>query len=247
VNILSVDLASRRYRDNGIAILRGSREHARVELVAAESLGLVGQPEARLFAERLCDLATKVGADLILLDGPQGWRASDSTVEHMRLCERETRTPGKTGVPFDVKPASWTRMAVFSIEVFQKLHDLGWPRFDRDWLGGRCAIETFPTHGWRALQLPTLPAKSKRITSLQDWTTSLSVVCELEWSRAPNHDELQAVVGGIAGLALGYLGLSGCEVAGRAPFLEGGLWREGFILSARRSLTRHAADSGACV
>lgn len=79
----------------------------------------------------------------------------------MRVCERCTRTPGKTGIPEVVKPASWTRMACFSIEVFDALEGAGWPRFSGTWPLRRAAVETFLTHAWRTLGLDSLPGKSR--------------------------------------------------------------------------------------
>jgi hypothetical protein len=52
----------------------------------------------------------------------------------------------------------------------------------------------------------------------------------LRWPRRPNHDELQAVVAGLGGMLLLRDGLRACDVHGRAPFVEDGAWREGFIL-----------------
>lgn len=43
--VLSVDLASRRYRDNGIAVLHGEWDDAHAEIVGPESLGLRDTPD----------------------------------------------------------------------------------------------------------------------------------------------------------------------------------------------------------
>jgi hypothetical protein len=131
--ILSVDLASRRWRDNGIALLAPQGNGATVRLVAPVGLGLRGTPEAEPFAEALHGLAEREGVRVILLDGPQGWRAEQSALVHLRHCEKETRCPGKTGLPGIVKPATWRRMAEFSIAIFDALDARGWPRFTRAW------------------------------------------------------------------------------------------------------------------
>src|SRR5262245_26298266 len=115
--VVSIDLAARRYRDIGIAVLSGTRTSFRLELVQLSEHGFSGTPEAGRLVRFCMDLASSAKADLILVDGPQGWRASSSKFEHMRLCERCTRTPGKTGIPEIVKPQSWTRMVRFSIDV----------------------------------------------------------------------------------------------------------------------------------
>ena len=50
----------------------------------------------------------------------------------------------------------------------------------------------------------------------------------------PNHDELQAVVSGLAGVYLERGDWSRCEVVGEPPFELDGSWREGVIVNALR-------------
>ena len=231
--VLSVDLASRRYRDIGIAILRATSTGPEIEFLATGALGLVGTPKADQLAEMLSATATSIGASLILLDGPQGWKSPNSDDPVMRRCERLTRTPGKTGLPGMVKPASWTRMVTFSVSVFDELHRLGWPRFDRQWARGRSAIESFPTQAWRTLGLPCLPGKKRRGLVTEAWWDRLRRFTGLRASEEPSHDELQAAVAGLAGLNLLLSGLDACEVAGDTPSMHSGTWFEGFIVSPR--------------
>jgi hypothetical protein len=230
--ILSVDLASRRWRDNGIALLSLEGEGARVRLVAPESLGLRGTPEVEPFAEALHRLAEREGVRLILLDGPQGWRAEASTLVHLRHCEKETRCPGKTGLPGIVKPATWRRMAEFSIALFDALDAHGWPRFSRGWKGERSAIESFPTHAWRMLGVAPIPGKASA-GDLTPWHATLAALGVRGVPSNASHDELQSVVAGLAGVALLRGGLAACDVRGINPSEEGGYWREGVIASPR--------------
>ena len=130
-----------------------------MEFIDPAALNLTGEPDAARFAEAILRLAEQRNVRLILLDGPQGWRADWAPPGHARACETATRTPGKTGLPGVVKPASWTRMADFSIALFDALHAQGWPRIDHTWRGGPAAIESFPTHAWRSLGHPALPGK----------------------------------------------------------------------------------------
>ena len=234
MSVVSIDLASRRYRDIGIAVLRGTPRDVRVELVQPHERGLKGIPDVHELVRLCTQLALDAAADLILIDGPQGWRASTSEFVHMRVCERCTRTPGKTGVPEVVKPASWTRMARFSIELFDALEIAGWPRFAGSWPVARAAVETFPTHAWRSLGLESLPGKNRKGTDLDAWARVLSATFGLEWARRPTHDELQAVVAGVGGLMLQHSDLPTCDLHGKAPFQEEGSWREGYILSPKR-------------
>jgi hypothetical protein len=230
--ILSVDLASRRVQDNGIALLSADGDRARVEVIPPAALELRGVPDADRFADAFADFADREGVRLVMLDGPQGWRADESDFEHLRVCERATRTPGKTGLPGIVKPATWTRMATFSIALFDALDARGWPRLDTKWSGGRTAIETFPTHAWRRIGYPPLPGKGARL-AISDWRGYLTRRIVHDLPAEISHDEIQAVVGGLAGLGLLRDGLAGCDAQGTDPFLQRGSWREGFILSPR--------------
>lgn len=232
MSVLSVDLASRRYADNGIAILRGSPGHVSAELIAPASLGLVGEPDAGVFATALVALAEREQIRVMLLDGPQGWRAEESALLHQRLCERDTRTPGKTGLPGIVKPATWTRMADFSVAMFDALGSAGWPRLTSRWSGERVAIESFPTHAWRMLGRPPLPGKSKS-EDLAAWVSALRDFGLRRLPQSITHDEVQALVAGLGGIALLHGGLAACDLRGREPIVERGTAREGFILSPR--------------
>ena len=233
MSVLSIDLASRRYADNGIALLQGEPGHIDARLIRPEALGLLGEPTVQPFADAMTELAEREGVRVILLDGPQGWRANHSSLVHLRHCERETRTPGKTGLPGVVKPSTWTRMAEFSIALFDALHERGWPRLTDRWSGERAAVESFPTHAWRMLGHTPLPGKSAT-TTLAPWIEALSLA-GIARGEAPEtgHDDVQALVAGLAGIAMLSEGLGACDRRGCNPIIEDGTWREGFILSPR--------------
>jgi len=229
VTVLSVDLASRRYRDNGIALLHGQWGDVQCELIAPESLGLRDTPDPERYADALHALSTTAGARLILLDGPQGWRAERSELVHQRQCERATHAPGKTGVPGVVKPASWTRMAVFSVALFDALAARGWPRFTSAWTGAPAAIESFPTQAWRSLGLPAMPGRANT-ESTAPWIHHLNALGLRDLTSSPTHDEVQALVAGLAGVQLLQFGRAGVDLRGSDPLLERGQWREGWIV-----------------
>ncbi|WKW12929.1 DUF429 domain-containing protein [Pseudogemmatithrix spongiicola] len=229
MTILSVDLASRRYRDNGIAVLHGEWGDARCEIIAPESLGLRDTPDPERYADALLSLAATAGARLILLDGPQGWRAERSELVHQRQCERASHAPGKTGLPGIVKPASWTRMALFSVALFDALHARGWPRFTSAWGGAPAAIESFPTQAWRSLGLAAMPGRANT-ESTAPWLRQLAALGVRALPSSPSHDEVQAVVAGLAGIQLLQFGSSGVDARGSDPLLEHGHWREGWIV-----------------
>jgi hypothetical protein len=233
VTVLSVDLASRRYRDNGIALLSGRWGDVHSEILNADALGLHGEPDAQSFAAALHDVATRAGARLILLDGPQGWRAERSALVHQRQCEREALAPGKTGLPGIVKPATWTRMAEFSVALFDALHNHGWPRITAEWRGERVTIESFPTQAWRSLGLPVMPGRANT-ASVQPWREHLEVLGVRGIPPTATHDDVQAIVAGLAGLQLLEGGFTAVHAHGCNPHHEGQHWREGWILSPRR-------------
>jgi len=214
-------------------VLRGAPPSIDAELIRPEERGLSGTPAVAAVAGLCLDLAAQAGARLIVIDGPQGWRAPGSPVEGKRVCERCTHTPGKTGDPGVVTPKTWTRMAMFSIELFDALHAAGWPRFSGEWPAARATIESFPTQGWRRLGFPPLPGSRRRKLQLKTWMGYLTKSFGVRWSRDPSHDELQAVVVGLGGLLLLREGVTACDVHGHKPFVENGVWREGYILGPR--------------
>lgn len=232
LTVLSIDLASRRYADNGIALLAGRPDHAAVQLLRPDALGLHGEPDVEPFADALATLAERERATLILLDGPQGWRAERSAFAHQRACERLTLTPGKTGLPGVVKPATWTRMALFSIALFDALHARGWTRYRQSWRGDHAAIESFPTHAWRMLGRAPLPGKSAT-GDLRPWRAHLKSLGVRDLPAGATHDEIQAVVAGLAGLALLSAGSAAVDIRGEEPRREATQWREGYIVSPR--------------
>lgn len=232
LTVLSVDLASRRYADNGIAILAGPPDAATVQLLRPDALGLHGEPSVEAFADTLARLAERERATLILIDGPQGWRAERSALVHQRTCERLTLTPGKTGPVGVVKPKSWTRMAIFSIALFDALHARGWARYRASWRGGRATIESFPTHAWRSLGRAPMPGKSAAL-DLRPWRSHLEALGLRNLPADATHDEIQAVVAGLAGLALLSSGPESVDIRGEEPRREAGEWREGYIISPR--------------
>lgn len=195
--VLSVDLAHRKYVDNGIAFLaQGSEE---VQLVKTDALGLHDPPTPENFAAALYSFCEYEGVSVLLLDGPQGWREPNSQVEHMRLCERVLNTPGKTGVIGAAKPRNYLPYIRFSIELFQQLRTVyGCELLTSDWATRpweRWLVESFPTSAWKTLGLKKLPAKSKstpaQIFARRD---DLSNVSGLKLPNVLTHDELQAAV-----------------------------------------------------
>ncbi|MEW6140371.1 MAG: DUF429 domain-containing protein [Thermodesulfobacteriota bacterium] len=233
MSVLSVDLAYKSYADVGSVAL--SCENCTIECEFCELYG-EDPPTPAEFVDNLCHLSDSVGARVLLLDGPQGWKHPDNGLEHSRLCERELNTPAKTGLPGNVKPANYTPFVEFSIEVYQELTQRGWHLFDdtTDCSGQRVLMESFPMSAWRVLGIQPLPSKRKATGRdiIQRFGT-LQSQFRLRTPRTPSHDELQALVSGLGGIAF-ELGAEHClQSNGRCPELLDGTWREGFIVNPR--------------
>ncbi|KPK90866.1 MAG: hypothetical protein AMJ88_15150 [Anaerolineae bacterium SM23_ 63] len=235
--VLSVDIAHRRYADNGIAFLDGGSDV--VQLIKADDLRVKDPPTPEGFAAALNTFCDREGVSVLLLDGPQGWREPKSQIEHMRLCERVLNTPGKTGVFGTVKPSTYLPYIKFSIELFHQLrikHD--WELLRSNWNKRpweRWLVESFPTAAWKTLGLKNLPAKSKCTSDqLIAWRNDLSTLTGLKLPDVLTHDELQAVVV----LPLGRAMVKGDEsqviLSGVDPYLtKEGVVLEGLIANPR--------------
>ncbi len=232
MTIISVDLAYKRYRDTGIAELTAHRDSIVCQFIPPD---LHGEPNPRALAEYLSELCAERQSTLLLIDGPQGWKDPDNGLLHSRVCERVLNTPAKTGLPKCVKPANMTPWVTFSVHLYDCLTDLGWTRFlgrDAVLSDSHLLIESFPLSAWRALGLRSLPAKAKtRAPDLAGRLEDLMDLFPLQLSRSPNHDELQALVAGIAGIAVERDDWPNCEVVGNPPFKLENSWREGFIIN----------------
>src|SRR5882672_6061065 len=202
---LSVDLALD-YRDIGVVTLARLDSRIKASAVRLTTRGLHGRPSAGGLADALVSLANEISAAWIFIDGPQGWKAPDNGCEHSRCCEQALGTQGKTGLPGVTKPENYVAFITFAIELFDALDIRGWPRLLTAAippLRRRCAIESFPTSAWRSLGLVPLPGNAATapemvLARLQ----SLRAVFPLDVSNDLSHDELQALVAGLAGVAL---------------------------------------------
>ena len=237
---ISVDLAYKHYRDIGTVVLTRKSDRIVVEPIHLVSdSGLSGRPDATVLAEFLVKRAAEINATIILIDGPQAWKSAHNGLEHSRLCERELAAPGKTGLPGTTKPANYLGFIQFSIDLFDELEARGWPRLQAakpQFPADHVAVESFPTAAWRSLKLTPLSGKQK--ASAEDVAGKLRELREqfpLNITSDLNHDEVQALVAGLAGLALTSGNPSGYEIAGAAPIYEDCYWREGFIINPTRA------------
>jgi hypothetical protein len=234
-NILSIDLASRKYADNGIAFL--SRGSLQPQYLKTTDLELSGKPRVADFADKVYRFCENNRVSVLLLDGPQGWKSPKTDIDHMRLCERVLNTPGKTGPIGYVKPKTFLRYIAFSINLFHILRvDYNWSLFTEDWIKHkrkRWIVETFPSSAWLTLGLQSLPSKRKTTTrQLSKWRKDLGIAMDYKIPSKITHDELQATVVLPVGQAIVEGNPDGIVLAGMDPIItRKGDVLEGWILN----------------
>jgi hypothetical protein len=232
-NVLSVDLAYKKYNDNGFAYLESSSND--VKILNPSDLKLSGVPSPSDMAAALTSFSHQRRVSVMLLDGPQGWRFPHSQIEHMRLCERVLNTPGKTGDVESVKPRTYLPYIKFSIDLFHHMRlDHDWELLTQDWAdrqGGRWLVETFPSSAWKTLGLPKLPSKSKtKPEQLETWRIDLELVTGLILPTNLSHDDLQASVVLPIGRAIAERRSECVILSGTDPMVtEEGIVLEGWI------------------
>ncbi len=230
-----MDLACADYRDIGVALVTYAEGHLAVRVF---DVPLTGRPAVQPLATWLRALSEEHDVTCLCIDGPLGWKAPDTDSLHSRLSERAVRAPGKTGLPPDgVKPRSYLAFTTFSIAIFEALRVGGaWalPGEPHAAADAGTITESFPTAAWRALGLAPLMAKGRASArDVQDAAQRLATCAELGLrglESVHTHDQLQAVVGGIAGAWWAAGEKSRVHLAGASPFLLDGSWREGYIM-----------------
>jgi hypothetical protein len=246
VAILSVDLAYRRWSDLGIVVLDRTRPapgdrsagalpiHCEI-LTSAPAGQSEGPIDAEVLAGRLNHLAIVRGIRVLMLDGPQAWKSKTNGLVHARVSESELNTVSKTGLPGMVKPITYRLFAEFCLDVYDALCRRGWRRLDtKDRHAARqerVLVESYPYAAWKSLGLAPLPSKRRaKVSDLAEAYGALRAAVPFTTDRPPNHDQLQAIVGGLPGLALEERNTSAIRIVGHPPRREDGHWREGFIV-----------------
>jgi hypothetical protein len=134
-----------------------------------------------------------------------------------------------------VKPLTYRPFAEFCLDVYDAMCRRGWRRLDTLGQPGsspeRVLVESYPHAAWKSLGLKPLPSKRRaKVSDLAEAFGALRGLISLTVNRPPNHDQLQAIVGGLAGLALEDRNTAGARIVGNPPRREDGHWREGFIV-----------------
>lgn len=229
VRILSVDLAYKRHADIGVALLEAHDDRIVARIIDAD---LPDPPHPHAFADWLHALAARHDVAGIAIDGPLGWKAPGTEAEHCRMSEKAVRAPGKTGLPPDgVKPRNYLAFTEFSIALFARLTGHYGYTLPGAEPAARFVTETFPTAAWRSLGLVPVPGKGRTPPAeLEAAVVRLGARVPLGLDRAPTHDQLQAVVGGLAPLAWAEGQHDRVTLAGLPPHRLDGSWREGYIM-----------------
>jgi len=198
-----------------------------------------GPVDANLLAGRLNHLCGVRGIRIMVLDGPQAWKSRSNGFQHARVGDRQLNRVAKTGLPGLVKPLTCRIFAEFCLDVYDALCRRGWRRLaSGDQLGSapgqgqeRILIESCPSAAWKSLGLKPLPPRRRaKVSDLAEAYAALRSVVPLATNRPPNHDQLQAIVGGLPGLALEERNSAAARIVGNPPRREDGHWREGFIV-----------------
>jgi hypothetical protein len=194
-----------------------------------------GPIDPNVLAGRLNHLCNIRGIRILMLDGPQAWKSSYNGLQFARVGERQINTLAKTGLPGVVKPRTCRPYAEFCLYVYEALCRRGWRRLDTRCHSAspqdRVLVESHPSGAWKSLGLKTLPSRRRaKISDLAQAYAALRAIVPFTTNRPPNHDQLQAIVAGLPGLALEAHDTAALRIVGAAPRREDGQWREGFIL-----------------
>ncbi len=207
--VLSVDLALRDYESFGCCLLDSETgESAAAEFPLPSDAGLHGRPDPERCAGALAEFCHRQGVNVVLLDGPQAWKDPLTKNGHARVCEHALNTPGKMGLPPDgVLPGPFLAFGRFSVDLFAALGERGAVRPDFEPFTvpteGFLLLESYPAAAWRALGLQPPPSKSKaKLDDPQQACLNLSRLLPVRFRHAVNHDEAQALVAGLAGVAV---------------------------------------------
>jgi len=150
----------------------------------------------------------------------------------------ELNTSAKTGLPGTVLPGTYERFVGYCLALHDALGRLGWEKLatrerlaeNADKPPRRILVESYPNAAWKSLGIAPLPAKRKcKVCDLAEAYEALTALLPITSSQPPNHDQLQAIVGGLPGRAIEHPIEMAARIVGRPPRRESGHWREGFI------------------
>jgi hypothetical protein len=241
--VLSIDLACNRSKDFAVCLIEEKQgKPAKVSRVDPDidlELSICPKLEPARCAEAIWSYCENQTINVLVRDGPQGWKDPSSQLPFSRHCEKLLVAPGKMGRGGHAKPASFASFGHFSIDLFARLTHRGaqlvaGPRVAVP-SGQILVVESFPTSAWRELRILPLPAKRRKVGD-EEQKIRLQILESLSGFRAPrlpNHDELQALVAGLAGIAILAGDPSDYLAAGEQVRQVDGVTVEGFIFIPR--------------
>jgi hypothetical protein len=248
--VLSVDLAYRSWCDLGVVLLEQKPSSGPTPQpfpqIACE---IIHWPETYAppvveLALRLNQLCLERGAGVLMLDGPQAWQSDDAGKAASGMRQRESNPTGKTGPNGTAGPGTYERFAGYCLALYDALGRLGWQRLaQRDQatpLAKKILAESHPHAAWKSLGITPLPERSKcRVSHLAEAYAALTAILPISANCAPNHDQLQAIVGGLPGLSIERRNAAGARLANAAPRQEDWQWHEGFGAIPVPPIARH--------
>ena len=234
MSVLSVDLACRSWSDLGVVLLE-----QKGPLIACKVIrwNEPYPPPVVELALRLNQVCIEHDAGVLMLDGPQAWKA-EKPDENAQMAGLAGNTPPRQGLP-----ASYERFVGYCLALYDALGRLGWLRLaTREQLAGsatdtprKTLVESYPEAAWKSLGIAPLPAKREcRVSHLAEAYAALTAILPITTSQPPNHAQLQAIIGGLPGLAIEERSDSRAvpakKITGQQPRWKNGKWREGFIV-----------------
>lgn len=234
---LSVDLAYASVRNLGLCLI--SVRHGRlesVEFIPPEEL-FSEKPNAEGCALAIAQYCENTGISVVLLDGPQGWKDPESAL-NCRCCEKILNAQAKVGIEGQVKPVNFTKFVKFSVSLFTNLIQHGGVLVELPTITvpptGFLLAESYPRSAWRKLGISPLPSKKKaKQEDLRVRLQSLERLFNFKADSDPTHDELCALVAGLAGTAILAGDTKGYIAEGDPPMKARGITVEGFIVNPR--------------
>lgn len=148
-----------------------------------------GRKEAEEAAGRWAEYLVGLGADVLVMDGPQSLACGNN--DHRRA-EGILRTSGSTPHEFRLpkttnnRTYSWPGLIPFSVFLFEKLEEKGYQRVrEPGKLASRAACEFFPNASWNCFHSEISEAGLR----------GLIIAKEVEIEGTPNEHELDAAIG----------------------------------------------------
>ena len=224
--VLSVDLAIRNWSDLGVVYLEHHGPQIACEVIQLNQWhdSAEGPPPVVELAVRLNTLCIERGAAVLMLDGPQAYQADEHAAAYSHM-----HSAGFGPNPVQTCGATIThdRFVTYCLALYEALARLGWQRLaslDRGSRRGsrrfgnpatgpesarqstrprKILVESYPNAAWKSLGIAPLPDRqSCRVSDLAEAWAALTAILPVTTNRPPNHNQMQALAGGLPGLAI---------------------------------------------